>query len=395
MERESSEFNRSQIIKALNLLILMIATVWMTQGFAGPREQAYRLHNRLTGVPPEPAVLTQMESLITAGQAESAAYVAMNNPYFYNLVLKKWFKKFSNVDDSERVALNDYVATAIGLVRDDVRFDQVMYGDILYTSNAPGLTAYANDSNAHYEEAEAARVDLAGTLVQRTQSTVTGISDTAGVLTTRASGVAFMTAGTNRRVNRFAFMNFLCKDYEALSDITRPDIYVRRDVDRAPGGDSRTFRNKCVGCHAGQDAIAGAWAYFDFIEGNNGVEDGQVVYSPGTVVEKVNRNNLFNDGHVVTSDYFTNIWATGQNASLGWRGAQDGYGAKAVGRLLASTRAFSDCMALRVFKLVCLKEPQQQVHLDAIQANADAFEANNSYNMKSLIAKTSVLCLGE
>ena len=196
-------------------------------------------------------------------------------------------------------------------------------------------------------------------------------------------------------MNRFAFMNFLCRDYEALHDITRPDIWVRRDVDRAPGGDSRTFKNKCVGCHAGQDAISGAWAYFDFVNGPNGIEDGQVVYTPETVVDKINALILFSDGHVTTSDYFTNIWATGQNANLGWRGAQEGYGAKAVGRMLSSTKAFSDCMAERVFKLVCLKEPQQQAHKDAIAQFATEFENHSTYNMKSLIAKTSVLCLGE
>jgi len=369
-------------------LILTVASLWLCNSFAGPREQAYRLHNRLTGVPPQATVLNQMEQLIQQGNAEGAAYVAMSNPYFYNLVIKNWAKKWSNVDHSERVPLNDYVATVIGLIRDDVRFDQVLYGDIIYTSNDGTLAPYANDNNDHFTEAEAARVDLAGTLVQRTQSTVTGIGDTAGVLTTRASGEAFLTAGTNRRMNRFAFMNFLCKDYEALHDITRPDIWVRRDVDRAPGGDSRTFKNKCVGCHAGQDAIAGAWAYFDFV-------DGQIVYTPGTVANKVNQLNLYSDGHIVTSDYFTNLWAVGQNASLGWRGPQEGYGAKAVGRMLSSTRAFSECMANKVFKLVCLKEPQQQAHKDAIDSLATQFESNSTYNMKSLIAKTSVLCLGE
>lgn len=378
----------SYAIKKSNFLIILIATLWFANSFAGARDQAYRLHNRLTGVPPQLAVLNQMENLIASGQSEQAAYVAMANPYFYNLVLKNWVKKWTNVDDSERVDLNDYVATVIGIVRDDVPFDQVLYGDLLYTSNSQALAPYANDNNDHFTEAEAARTDLSGTLVQRTQSTVTGIGDTAGVLTTRAAGEAFLSAGTNRRMNRFAFMNFLCRDYEALHDITRPDIWVRRDVDRAPGGDSRTFKNKCVGCHAGQDAIAGAWAYFDFV-------DGQIVYTPGTVAEKVNQLNLYSDGHVVTSDYFTNMWATGQNAVLGWKGAQEGYGVKALGRMLSSTRAFSDCMATKVYKLVCLKEPQQQAHIDAIKTFADQFEANSTYNMKSLIAKTSALCLGE
>lgn len=358
---------------------------------AGPREQAYRLHNRLTGVPPSNATLNQMEQLIQSGQAQQAAELAMNNPRFYDVTLKNWVKDWTNEEQTNRVPLNDYVATVVGLIRDEERFDQVLYGDILYVSsdgNAPGYDVANND---HYEYLENNGVSLAQTLQQVVQSNVTGVPDTAGVITTRASGKAFFDAGTNRAMTRFTFMNFLCKDFEALHDITIPDIFVHRDVDRAPGGDSRQYKNKCVGCHAGQDALVGAWAHFDW--------DGtQVTYNPNEVAPKINANVLFSDGHIVRDDTWQNLWASGQNSILGWRqvnGSHAGRGARGLGRYLASSQQFSQCMAEKVYKLVCVKEPQNATDIAAVEAYAIQFETGGEYNMKELIAKTSTLCLGQ
>jgi hypothetical protein len=192
-------------------------------------------------------------------------------------------------------------------------------------------------------------------------------------------------------MTRYTFMNFLCKDFEELHDITVPDLYVHRDVDRAPGGDSRQYKNKCVGCHAGQDALVGAFAYFDW-------DGSQVVYTPNQVVDKINAIVNFSDGHVVSDDSWNNLWASGQNAVLGWRGmngSHQGSGARGLGRYLASSQQFSHCMAERVFKLVCVKEPQSATDIAAVQAYAQEFEENGSYNMKELFAKTATLCMGQ
>jgi hypothetical protein len=280
------------------------------------------------------------------------------------------------------------VATAIGLVRDDIRFDQVLYGDHLYISNANNAPPYDIENNDHYEYLEDNRISLATTLQRVNQSTTTGIAETAGVLTTRASGEAFLSAGTNRRLTRFTFMNFLCRDFEALHDTTIPDVWVRRDVDRAPGGDSRAYKNKCVGCHAGQDALGGAFAYFNW-------DGDKVVYTNNNVQDKVNANNLFNEGHVVSDDSWENLWVKGQNAVLGWRGSQSGTGPTSFGRMLSASKAFSQCMAEKSFKLVCLKEPQSATDIAAVASMADSFEESGTYSMKDLIGKTSTLCLGQ
>jgi hypothetical protein len=226
------------------------------------------------------------------------------------------------------------------------------------------------------------------TLVVASQSSVTGLppAAVAGVTTTRNAGENYFQAGTNRRVNRFIFMNYLCKDYEDMHDITVPDFRVARDVERNPGGDSRTYKNRCVGCHAGQDALRGAYAYYNFT--NNAL-----AYTPGQVQGKMNQNNYFPQGFVTINDEWINTWATGQNAVIGWRGATTGAGAKSIGMMFARSKAFSQCMAKKVFKLVCMRDVVAAADVATVSSMATQFETNNLYSMKTLIAKTSAGCV--
>jgi hypothetical protein len=372
------------------LAIIMISFI-APEVKAGSRDQAYRLHNRLAGVPPSPAVLNEMDTLIKNGDQKGAALKAIDNKNFYDLVLKTWVKRWTNVDDSPRVPLNDYVATVVGIVRDDIPFDQVLYGDHLYIANpsiANPVTPYKKENNDHYESIDNRYLSLKDNLVRVNQSEVNGISDTAGVLTSRAAASAFFSAGTNRRMTRYTFMNYLCRDFEALHDINITDYHVRRDVERNPGGDSRTYKSQCVGCHAGQDALGGAWAHFDFV--NN-----EIKYTPGVVVAKINKNNLFEDGYVTTNDEWVNLWANGQNASLGWPSTNSGKGARELGMMLSRSRAFAECMSTRVFELVCLRKPKIDQERKEIKRLADTFQLNANYNMKNLFAETSLLCMGE
>lgn len=357
---------------------------------AGPREQAWKLHNRLTGVPPVKTAnqdpLRDMELAIAGGRPEDAAEIAIQNPNFYNIVLKNWIKPWSNREQTSRVELNDYVATVLGIIRDDLPFTQVLSGDIIYTVNG-ATPAYSATDNNHYVNAEERNLNLMSALMRQTQSALTGLpaSATSGVITTRAAGEAFFSAGTNRRVNRFNFINYLCRDYEALHDVNIADFRVRRDVERNPGGDSRTYKSKCVGCHAGQDALGGAYAYYDFV-------GGRLVYTPNVVVTKMNHNVYYKDGFVTRDDSWINTWAQGQNAALGWRGATSGNGVRELGTMLSKSKAFSQCMAKKVFQLVCLKEAINTDDVEMVDELATRFEQNN-YNMKDLIINTSVGCI--
>jgi hypothetical protein len=387
-------------LKNISRILTVSLALSAFQAHAGPkeREKAYILHNRLTGVPGTNAVLDLMEASIVQGNYEAAAEEAIKNKNFYNVTLKNWVKSWSNRDQNPRVEFNDFVATVVGMIRDSgtkdavtnlptMPFDQVLYGDILYKVNGQA-TAYAANSNDHYRNAENAGANLMTDLVRGTQSGSNNLpaDAIAGVMTTRTAGENYYQAGTNRRMNRYMFINFLCKDYEELHDISIPDNHVERDVERNPGGDSRTYLNKCVGCHAGQDALRGAHAYYDF---NNGA----VTYSAGAVVGKITRVNSFSDGKRTINDSWTNTWAQGKNASLGWRTVTSGNGAKSLGRMLARSRAFSVCMANKVFKQVCIKDAKSVADKSVIESLATSFEAGQEYNMKKLFVKTSAGCV--
>ncbi len=374
----------------LRKLLILSLTCISLSGWCGPREQAIKLHNRLTGVPPTASTLNQMINLINAQDEVAAAKVALDRPEFYNIKAKNWVKTWTNEARTNRVPLNDYVATVLGVIRDERPFHEILTADILYIGRAglANVDDYEDDNNDHYEDLERLRVDLKADLIPRTQSAMNSLAATAGVITSRASGEAFFSAGTNRRMTRFLFINFLCHDFEALHDITVPDIYVRRDVERDPGGDSRTYRNQCVGCHAGQDALGGAWAYYDFT-GN------RVVYQAGNVRSKINGNNYFPDGHRVVDDSWVNLWTVGQNSTLGWGQITSGNGARSFGQMLTQTQAFGKCMAQKSFEMACTRPPMTDQERDLITTLGQEFMTTDNYNMKTLIAKVAVNCMGE
>ena len=106
-----------------------------------------RMHDRLAGVPPSESVLSTMAADIAAGRPTDAAMTAMQNRAFYDVTLKNFAMPWTNRDQTVFAPLNDYVATVIGMVRDDVAFDRVLYDDILYVGkNGLGVPAYSPNS---------------------------------------------------------------------------------------------------------------------------------------------------------------------------------------------------------------------------------------------------------
>ena len=238
--RGAARFRRLSVC----LLTAVVAVVTVGIAFAGDteRRQAKRMYDRLAGVPPTAVVLDQMEPLMSSSP-EAAAQIAMDDPSFYNVTLKNFAMPWSNEAQDVFAPLNDYVATIIGIVRDNVPFDEALYGDIIYVGSDTNAPSYSNSSNAHYEYLENNNVNLKTDLVQRLQSQVTGLpsSATAGVITTRAAARAFFIDGTNRAMFRFTMINHLCTDLDKLKDTSRDPGRIRQDVSRSPGGDSRIF----------------------------------------------------------------------------------------------------------------------------------------------------------
>jgi hypothetical protein len=361
---------------------------------AGSREQAKRIYDRIAGVPPTDAVLTDMAANIAAGNAVTAALKATDAPSFYNVTLKNMVTPWTNRDQTVFAPLNDYTATVIGMVRDDKSFNTALSADILYTSNAPGLPAVSASNNDHYDQAEQQGVDLKATLVETTQSGAYGIpaAGTAGLITTRAASAAFFIAGTNRAMFRFTLINHLCHDMETVHDTTRPPDRIRQDVSRSPGGDSRIFLNNCIGCHSGMDPMAQAFAYYNYDD-----TQGRLVYTPGTVVGKysINTDN-FKPGFVTPDDSWENRWRAGPNQLLGWSPQLpgSGQGAKTLGQELAGSQAFAQCQVEKVFKSVCFRVPGNDADRNKVAAIRNDFIASG-YKLKQVFAETAVYCMGD
>jgi hypothetical protein len=381
----------------LGLAIALFCLALASSAAAGPRDQARRIHDRLVGTPPSEAVVDEMVRRIMASDALGAADYAMLDTTFYTSTLKTWVTPWTNEERTVFAPLNDYSATVIGLIRDERPFTEVLSADTVYVA-APGLvsSAYSHTNNDHYEEIEAAGVDLGdpAELVPVAQSSLPGSqlqsSEAAGVTTTRAAGEAFFSAGTNRRMWRFTAINYLCRDMEDLKDITRPAGRVRQDVTRSPGGDSSIFLNSCIGCHSGMDPMAQAFAYFEWDENQE-----RVVHTPGIVQGKYLINaTTFSHGFITTSNRWDNYWREGPNAVLGWRGASSGgFGARSLGIEVASSRAFSQCQVEKVFEQVCFREPANPTERQEVQRITDVFETEN-HNLKRVFAETAVYCMG-
>lgn len=386
---------RSRLGLAL-LAICVIAVLLPATAMSGAMEQAKRLHERLTGVPPTDAVLLDMTNDIIGGAEINAAFTAMDNSSFYDVTLKNFVAPWTNRDRSVLVPLNDYTATVIGMIRDDVPFNTVLSANIVYIGNAGlSLTPYSMTNNLHYEELEQSGLSLKDNLVQMPQSAITDLpsSGIAGIMTTRAAAQAFFIAGTNRAMYRFTMLNHLCKDLEEIKDITLSADRIRQDVSRSPGGDSRIFLNNCIGCHTGMEPLTQAYAYYDFDEAL-----GRIVYTPGQVQPKYLQNaDNFRSGYVTANDSWDNYWREGQNQVLGWDTGRSasGSGAASMGDELANSTAFAQCQVKKAFRAVCFRDPSDANDRNKIDQVVTSFRSGNSYQMKQVFAETAVYCMGQ
>ncbi len=388
-------------------VIVICLTLFAGQVFADARSQAKRIHDRIAGVEPSIAVLDQMESLVANGDAVGAAFIAMDNPHFYNATLVNLITPWTNEaqtifpeDMDTEGTLNDYTATVIGAIRDDLDFRRILFDDLLYignTATVSGLPAYSYSSNAHYKFLEESGANLGDTnvLVQVSQASQTNnmltSAETAGVITTRAGAKAFFVDGTNRAMFRFTVLNHLCQDMEQLKDVTRPADRIRQDVSRSPGGDSRIYMNGCIGCHSGMDPLTQAFAYYDYDKANN-----RLSFTRGVVQAKnlINADN-FKPGFIVPDDSWVNYWREGKNSLLGWDTSlpASGSGAKSMAKELAYSEQFARCQVEKVFKAVCLHSPGNTADRTQVNNMISSFKSVG-YKLKQVFAESADYCKG-
>ena len=416
-----------------SVILLATLALFAGQAFADVRTQAKRMHDRLTGVTPSATVLNKMVDFLngvdingipvspefpdgtTAPNGEIAAtYLAMENKHFYNATLVNLITPWTNEaraafpeDLETEGTLNDYTATVIGAIRDEIDFRRILYDDILYIG--AGVTpGYSYSSNAHYKQLEELGLDMGdpAVLVQVSQSANTGTTpvlapeDTAGVITSHAAAKAFFVDGTNRAMFRFTVLNHLCQDMDQLKDVTLPADHIRQDVSRSPGGDSRIYMNACIGCHTGMDPLTQSFAYYNYDDGTN-----TLVFTDGQVQEKnlINANN-FKPGYIVSDDSWINYWRQGKNSLLGWNSTLltgntgKGKGAKSMAQELAYSDAFARCQVEKVFKAVCLRPAGNFNDRQAVDNIIDNFKLpfrkTTGYELKRVFAETAAYCKG-
>jgi hypothetical protein len=386
--------NTGALAKAAALGVALAVLASGQQAFAGPTERARRMYDRLTGTPPSPALLDQLDDMVAADPVNAALFMMdpqqAHSKYFYSVTLKNFASPWTNRDQSIFAPLNDYTATVIGIVRDDLDFRSVLSEDIAYVGQ--GTTpAYSPTSNAHYDALESNNVDLRTALTRTTQSSLNGLppAATAGVITSRAGSEAFFIDGTNRAMFRFTLLNHLCRDMEQVHDTSRPPDRIRQDVTRSPGGDSSVFNNNCIGCHSVMDSMAQAFAFYDFDETQM-----RLVYSAGQVQPKylINSDN-FKPGFVTPNDAWENrMRLPGKNTFLGWDQnlPGSGSGAKSLGQELGASDAFAQCQVEKVFRTVCFRSPTDAN--DRGQVNASFSSFKNGGSLKRVFAETAAYC---
>jgi hypothetical protein len=407
--------NRAQVVSARGRRAAVAGAILLTAlaaspAHAGPNEQARRIYERIAGVPPTAAELATMVSALSscgsscapgAAALVTAAQTATAAPAFYSVTLKNMVIPWTNRDQTVFAPFNDYAATVIGMVRDDVDFHTALSADILYVVNSGGLPAPSIGDNNHYATAEANGIDLLSTLKATTQSATYGTptAATAGLITTRGAESSFFINGTNRAMFRYTMINHFCNDMQTLMDTTRPTDRVRQDVARSPGGDSRVFLNTCVGCHSGMDPMAQAFAYYNFngTPVGDGTNTGTMVYTAGQVQPKylINANN-FVYGFVTPDDSWSNRWRGGINASLGWDPTLpgSGNGAKSLGTELESSDAFAQCQVVKVFTAVCFRAPNSSTDMTTV-ATIKANFKSGGYKLKQVFQQAAAACPGQ
>ena len=249
-------------------------------------DRAKRIHDRIAGVPPDATTLSTMESQIGGGNALQAALDATEHPSFYNVTLKNFAAPWTNREGNVFVPLNDYIATIIGMVRDDWDFREILSADVVYVGSGAGIPAYSANSNAHYEALEAQAVDLHANLQGVSQASV--------------SDVPFRRRSRRddhpRRRKSVFHRRHQPRDvplHDAQPPVPRHGAGARHHARagphsarrlRSPGGDSRIFLNNCIGCHSGMDPLAQAFAYYDYeydVDADPTGENGQINYNAG------------------------------------------------------------------------------------------------------------------
>ncbi len=418
--------------EALGGEYLDTSRIKVTPSLTGEPTQAEKVAVRLLSliakkkIPIDAGIVKDAAVHIGRGDYKKAARIGVELPDFYNNTVKEMGLKMSNREESVDVPLNDFAATMVGVVRDQINAKELLTGNFYYRGHRlvgvpADLKTHILQSNIHYNELDKQGYDLKKALVRVDGQKILDrkmlpIShpDPAGVLTSRAYLSAHAVAGTNRRQVEYAFKEFMCLEMSEVADTEVSDLRVGRDIDRFPANSNKKYQTSCKGCHTVMDGFRGAFAKIDFHPSRNFVMHGDqhkinrvkigkdhFDYPKDKNIEsisyKVNHNEfVFPNGYVTRDDSFYNYANRGSNkVLLGWRSpASKGYGIGQFGQMISESKRFSQCMVKRVFEAICPVNINENI-LSKLENYVNDFE-KSGYNMKALFIEAAVspLCLG-
>jgi hypothetical protein len=404
-----------------------------------------------TGTGPKYPQLKLYTDKIMAGDVMQAAYLATREPGFYNSTLWNMITPLSDAGKNSLgttgtiTDLNDFTATWIGIVRDDLNAQLLLTGNQIYvpkaykpaSAGACAASAVYKSTQPYVDAMTAMYADpinngLDKQLVPAPQCVYNNSKelafssdnpiihpDAAGLLTTRQWGVAGLYMGTNRRAIRYMLDRFLCHDITDVRDSGLAEWRIRRDVDHAPGGDPKIYHASCRSCHTSLDSLGGAYAFYDSYPNPNqnvnpvgNLSDWRLFYvnaggyGEDVTMPKMNKNSsVFPPGYVTGDDSWINFLTTNNwQPIFGWSSAvpTQANGVHALGMMIANSEGFSKCMAKRVYQQVCTMGTPANVDVNfngpdagVINDLSTYFQSTN-YNMRRLFQKAASLssCLG-
>lgn len=413
-----SSLHSSLEISSLNKITTSSATAISAE------QQALDLYKRLVGMTPSlsDSTYTQMVSQIKSGNRRNAAELATSLKEFYQITVRDFAGKMSTREANTLAPMSDFVATVIGVTRDDTPATDLLTGNFYYRVN--GVSGVSDDvlndivmSNKHYEQIDKLAVNLVtelkredGQKIRTEGGSIAVLSDSAGLLTTRAFMMAHANQGTNRRIVEYIFKMFLCSEINEWASTTNPDDHVGRDVGRTPVAE---YNNKCKGCHTGMDGMRPATAHFDYLMQDDVANKGYLKYnytfatdpdpSDSTktipvpadqqqVPSKFRRGTtIYPLGYVVRNDDWINYASP---TTFGWNTPTTGSGINELGQMIAYSDGFKRCMVKRVFNSVC-KYSLTSADSALINKLADDFKYKG-YKLKDLFIDIALRpeCLG-
>ena len=326
-------------------------------------------------------VFQKAHKLLVKGEFEQATKEAMSSSDFYELKVKGFASKMMTEDETLDHVLDDMLTTIIGVFKyeDDAR--TLLTGDFVYApSKRVYIGRYSPSNNTPYQRL-ALFPSFSNLIEKRSPQWDLAHKQAAGLLTTRGFASLNYNAGTNRRAIKQSFNSFLCVDIEKWRDKSLPDHWVRRDVNRRPGGDFRQYQNQCKSCHSPMDAMGPAFARLNF-DGN------RLIFSRSILPKYLQNADVYPNGYVPFDDSWENIATKRHNRAFGWSTDHlSGSGIHAFGEMISESVGFRKCMSIRAVNTMCKKGLNYQS--EWIEELQEYFKESN-FNLKKLFIKVAM-----